>query len=155
MAREIERKFLILNDEWRAAAGPGARLRQGYLAITPRSVTRVRVQDDDAAFITVKSAEKGISRDEYEYAIPVADALKLLDLCVHAVIDKTRHKVDVGGYTWEIDVFGGDNAGLIVAEVELPAEDAVFEKPAWAGEEVTHDDRYFNAALAIRPYKMW
>ncbi len=155
MAREIERKFLVLNDEWRAAAGPGVRLRQGYLAITPHSVTRVRVHGDDAAFITVKSAEKGVSRDEYEYRIPVDDAVKMLRLCAYPVIDKTRFEVDVAGNTWEIDVFAGDNAGLIVAEIELPSEDATFKKPSWAGREVTQEDKYFNAALAIRPYKIW
>jgi adenylate cyclase len=155
MAREIERKFLVLNDEWRAAAGPGVRLRQGYLAITPQSVTRVRVHGDDKAFITVKSAEKGVSRDEYEYRIPVEDAVKMLRLCAYPVIDKTRFEVDVAGNTWEVDVFAGDNEGLIVAEIELPSEDTVFEKPSWAGREVTQEDKYFNAALAMRPYKMW
>ena len=155
MAREIERKFLVLNDEWRAAAGPGARLRQGYLAMTPKSVTRVRVQDDDCAFITVKSAEKGLSRDEYEYEIPVADAVRMLALCQDAIIDKTRYEIQVGDHIWEVDVFAGDNAGLVVAEVELPAEDAPYTKPSWAGAEVTQDDRYFNAALAKRPFKLW
>jgi len=155
MAREIERKFLVLNDEWRAAANTGARLRQGYLAITPKSVTRVRVQSDEAAFITVKSAEKGVSRDEYEYEIPVADAVKMLALCQHAVVDKTRYEVEVDGFVWEVDVFGGDNDGLIVAEIELPDEKTVFRKPSWAGAEVTQEDRYFNAALAIKPFKFW
>lgn len=155
MAREIERKFLILNEEWRAVAEDGVRLRQGYLAMTGKSVTRVRIHGADSAFITVKSAEKGVSRDEYEYEIPVADAAAMLALCEQGIIDKTRYKVAAGALTWEIDVFAGDNEGLVVAEIELPDEKTAFEKPSWVGAEVTHDDRYFNAALSRRPYKFW
>jgi adenylate cyclase len=156
MAREIERKFLVLNDDWRAAAGNPARLRQGYLAMTAKAVTRVRVAGENAAFITVKSNEPGRSRDEYEYAIPHADGAALLKLCVDSVIDKTRYEVDAGGgRVWEIDVFAGDNEGLVIAEIELPDEDAVFDRPPWLGAEVTDDARYYNAALARRAYKFW
>lgn len=157
MAREIERKFLVLNDDWRAACGAPSRLRQGYLAIAEKSVTRVRLDDSaQAAFITIKSAEKGVARDEFEYGVPVPDAQALLALCTGSVIDKTRYRVDAGnGLTWEIDVFAGDNDGLVVAEIELPQESTPFARPAWLGAEVTHDRRYYNAALARRAYKFW
>ncbi|MBU0859229.1 MAG: CYTH domain-containing protein [Alphaproteobacteria bacterium] len=156
MAREIERKFLVLNDAWRAVAGAPRRVRQGYLAMTDKAVMRVRIVDEDAAFITIKSNEPGRSRDEYEYEVPVADAAALLKLCVESVIDKQRYEVPAGdNLTWEVDVFAGDNDGLVIAEIELPDENTAFARPAWIGQEVTEDGRYYNAALSRRAYKLW
>lgn len=155
MAREIERKFLIVSDDWRAAATPPVRLQQGYLALDGRAVVRVRISGDDHAFVTVKSNEPGIARDEFEYEVPVADAQAMMKLSATPPIDKRRYKVTVDGMVWEIDEFAGANAGLLVAEIELPAEDAPFTKPSWAGRDVTEDPRYFNAALARKPFSSW
>lgn len=155
MSREIERKFLVRDDSWRAAADAGKRYRQGYLCADPQRVVRVRV-GGDAAYVTIKGSLRGLARDEYEYPIPVADAEAMLDgLCLHPLIEKVRHHVRHAGYMWEVDVFAADNAGLVVAEVELPAEDTEVELPPWVGAEVTHDPRYSNAALVGRPYSTW
>jgi adenylate cyclase len=162
VGREIERKFLVCNDGWRRAAQcrSSLRLRQGYLASDERSSIRVRVaavpDEGGQAFLTIKSAVQGTSRQEYEYSIPVHDAEELLDtLCRWSVVEKTRHRVDYAGRTWEIDVFEGDNAGLIVAELELTAPDEAIDLPPWVGKEVTDDRRYYNAALAQKPYSAW
>ncbi|MEK7323120.1 MAG: CYTH domain-containing protein [Pseudomonadota bacterium] len=155
MATEIERKFLVLNDDWRRQAAPGARLRQGYLSSGAACSIRVRSAGDHAQ-LNIKSATLGVSRREYEYAIPVGDASELLDhFCDGPLIEKTRYAVEYAGHVWEVDVFEGDNAGLIVAEIELDSEDEVFEKPAWAGVEVSHDPRYYNVCLVKHPYKDW
>jgi adenylate cyclase len=151
MGREIERKFLVTDDTWRAEVRSSRRLRQGYLAIDGKTNVRVRT-DADRAWLTVKGAGEGISRAEFEYEIPVADAEGLLGLCRHRIIDKTRHLVPAGQHTWEIDEFAGANAGLIVAEIELREESDAFARPAWLGEEVTTDPRYLNASLAVSPW---
>jgi len=161
MGIEIERKFLVAGEAWRASVESSTRIAQGYLNDL-RSVrdggqkasTRVRIAGE-RAFLNVKSAERGAARQEYEYAIPVADAEALLKLCVGAIVEKTRHHVRHAGFLWEIDEFGGDNAGLVVAEIELPAAETAFDKPAWAGREVTDALRYYNLALADRPYCVW
>lgn len=155
MAHEIERKFLVSGDGWKPLVTARHRLAQGYLATGDRSAVRVRIQDDAKAFLTIKSAVSGTTRQEFEYEIPVADARDLLKLAVGAVVAKTRHEVPLGGHLWEIDVFEGDNAGLTVAEVELDLEDENVALPDWISTEITGDKRYYNASLTHRPYKDW
>jgi len=155
MAQEIERKFLVLNESWREDAGPGVYISQGYLGNAKGASVRVRVEGTRAN-INIKGATLGISRTEYEYPIPIGEALEMLkNLCLKPLIEKSRYKVKVGGHIWEVDLFEGDNAGLIVAEVELESEDQPFEKPAWAGDEVSDDPRYYNVCLVKHPYKDW
>ena len=155
MATEIERKFLILNQDWQEYTNKELRIVQGYLATNEFSSTRIRIQNDKAN-INIKSATLGITRTEFKYSIPVGDArLMLEDLCIKPVIEKTRFTVEHMGHTWEIDVFSGDNEGLIVAEIELSSPDEAFEKPSWIGEEVSNDARYYNACLVNNPYKNW
>ena len=129
--------------------------RQGYMGTDDKASIRVRLEDDKA-LLNIKSATLGIQRQEYEYAIPVADAHEMLDtLCHKPLIEKTRHFVNHAGKTWAVDVFEGDNAGLVVAEIELENEDERFDLPAWAGEDVSHDTRYYNVCLVKHPYKDW
>lgn len=155
MATEIERKFLVSADSWREAADAGTRFRQGYLIGAEKASVRVRIEGERAN-INIKSATLGVRRQEYEYAIPLAEAEEILDtLCEQPQIEKTRYHVPVGEHVWEVDVFAGDNEGLIVAEVELASEDEPFERPDWLGEEVSHDTRYYNVCLVRHPYKDW
>ena len=155
MATEIERKFLIINDDWRSIVKSEMQIVQAYLATNEFSSTRIRIQDDKAN-INIKSATLGISRTEFEYAIPVVDAqLMINDLCIKPVITKIRYMVKHMQHTWEVDVFSGDNEGLIVAEIELSCPDEAFEKPSWLGEEVSNDARYYNVCLVENPYKTW
>ena len=155
MATEIERKFLLRDEGWREQADGGTRFRQGYLIGAEKASVRVRIEGEQAN-INIKSATLGIHRQEYEYPIPLADAEELLDtLCEQPQIEKTRYLVKVGEHLWEVDVFAGDNAGLVVAEVELADENEPFEMPAWAGEEVSHDTRYYNVCLVKHPYCEW
>lgn len=154
MATEIERKYLVRGDAWRGAA-TSSPFRQGYLSTVKERTVRVRVVDETAT-LTIKGITVGAARTEFEYPIPLADAQLMLDeLCERPIIEKTRHVVAFGGLTWEIDEFGGANAGLIVAEVELDAEDQDVALPGWVGDEVTHDPRYFNANLIAHPYREW
>ena len=137
MATEIERKFLLRDESWRESANGGTRFRQGYLIGAQRASVRVRIEGEQAN-LNIKSATLGIQRQEYEYPIPLEEAEELLDtLCEQPQIIKTRYLVPYGKHTWEIDVFSGDNEGLVVAEVELGAEDEAFEHPPWIGEEVS------------------
>ena len=153
MGTEIERKFLVKEGSWREAAAET--YRQGYLSTVKERTVRVRTIGDKG-YLTIKGISVGASRLEFEYEIPVADAEELLDsLCEKPLIEKNRYKLDHGGLTWEVDVFFGDNQGLVVAEVELQSENQVFEKPDWVTEEVTHDPRYFNANLISNPYSGW
>lgn len=155
MATEIERKFLVIGDAWRGAAAPGVRFRQGYLSATGKASVRVRVEGEQAN-LNIKSATLGVRRLEFEYPIPLEDANQMLDgLCTGGIVEKTRYRVPVGGHTWEVDVFEGANAGLVVAEIELDHEDEVFAKPDWAGAEVSDDPRYYNVCLAEHPYSSW
>ena len=154
MGREIERKFLVRDDTWRASAHRSTRMRQGYLGEGVRASVRVRIADADAT-LNIKSARLGVSRDEYEYPIPVSDAEELLALCSGWPVLKTRHLVVVGAHTWEIDEFEGANAGLVVAEIELDDPGEQFARPAWLGEEVSDDARYYNVALARTPWSQW
>lgn len=152
MATEIERKFLLASDAWRSQIKQSTRIAQGYLATDP--TVRVRVRGAEG-FLTIKGkSTDGISRAEFEYPIPAADALELLKLCPN-VLDKTRHLIDLHGFTWEVDEFHGENAGLIVAELELPAVDTPYARPDWLGTEVTGDVRYYNSVLSQTPYSRW
>ena len=153
MAVEIERKFLVTGEGWRASGG-GVRLSQGYLNRDKARTVRVR-RAGSQAFLTIKGATQGATRAEFEYEIPLADAEQLLALCDGPVVEKHRHVVEHGGVTWEVDEFLGANAGLVVAEIELRSEDQAFERPPWLGAEVTHDARYFNSNLAAHPYAAW
>ena len=154
MGREIERKFLVKNDAWRTLA-KGATCRQGYLSSAKERTVRIRTVDG-RAFLTIKGVSVGATRPEYEYEIPFDEGEEMLDaLAEKPLIEKMRYKIRVGGLTWEIDEFLGDNAGLVVAEVELASEAQAFEKPAWVGDEVTDDPRYFNANLVKNPFTRW
>lgn len=153
MALEIERKFLV-DPGWRPAVA-GIRYRQGYLSTDPARSVRVRLAGA-AAWLTIKGATVGMSREEYEYPIPAADATAMLDrLCRQPLVEKTRYRIDVAGVLWEVDVFEGANAGLVIAEVELTDERQALELPAWVGREVTALARYYNASLTDRPYCDW
>lgn len=155
MATEIERKFLLKDEGWRKDADQGTRFRQGYLIGAERASVRVRIEGERAN-LNIKSATLGIHRQEYEYPIPLAEAEELLDtLCEQPQIAKTRYHVQYCSHLWEVDVFEGDNAGLVVAEVELTSEDEPFDMPPWAGEEVSHDTRYYNVCLVKHPYCEW
>jgi CYTH domain-containing protein len=153
MGIEIERKFLVEGDAWRVGASP-SRIVQGFLSRDPERIVRVRLRDGEA-FLTIKGRGSGLARVEVEVAIPAEEARQLLPLCLPPMIEKTRHLVTWAGHLWEIDEFYGDNAGLVVAEVELAAEDEIFERPPWLGREVSEDFRYSNAALSERPWRDW
>ncbi|MDY6979160.1 MAG: CYTH domain-containing protein [Pseudomonadota bacterium] len=155
MAVEIERKFLVNSERWREQADAGQQLAQGYLIGAREASVRVRIEGERAN-LNIKSATMGIYRQEYEYPIPLADAREMLDtLCEKPVIEKTRYHVEHAGHTWEVDVFEGENAGLVVAEIELASESEPFEQPDWLGEEVSADPRYYNVSLVKHPYKAW
>jgi adenylate cyclase len=153
MGVEIERKFLVCGDAWRALAAP-LLLRQGYLSSHPERVVRVRIEGE-AAMMTVKGRSVGASRGEWEYPIPLADAEELLRLCEQPLVEKYRRRIGFGGLIWEVDEFLGANAGLVVAEVELSSEEQKFDKPDWVGAEVSDDARYFNSNLIRHPYTLW
>ncbi|WP_291440753.1 CYTH domain-containing protein [Desulfovibrio sp.] len=154
VAKEIERKFLIKGEAWRALA-EGTMYRQGYLNSAKERTVRVRTVGDKA-FLTIKGITVGATRAEYEYEIPFADCNALLDdLAEKPLIEKKRYKIKQGEFTWEVDEFFGDNQGLIVAEIELTSEDQQFGKPDWIGEEVTGDPRYFNSNLIKHPFTRW
>lgn len=155
MATEIERKFLLKNDSWKHNADQGTEYSQGYLVGSKHASVRVRVQGEKA-FINIKSATIDITRQEFEYEIPLADANELLtSLCEQPLISKTRYHVQHANHVWEIDVFKGENDGLVVAEIELNHADELFEKPDWVGQEVSDDKRYYNVCLVNHPYKDW
>lgn len=155
MGTEIERKFLVAACDWRDAAASRTELRQGFLSTDPERTVRVRLADG-AAELTIKGITVDAQRAEYEYSIPPADAAEMLDaLCQPGLIEKTRYRVPHAGHTWEVDVFQGANAGLIIAEIELASADEAFELPDWIGEEVTGDPRYYNASLVQHPYSSW
>lgn len=154
MAQEIERKFRVANDDWRAMATSSSSLKQGYLSSSAEATVRVRLEDN-LGTLTIKSKTKGITRNEFEYAIPAQEAKELLLLCRGPLIEKIRYRILQENHTWEIDVFEGDNDGLIIAEIELTSEDDYFAKPQWLGEEVSGDSRYYNSNLATHPYVKW
>jgi adenylate cyclase len=161
MGIEIERKFLVTSDAWRGTAERVVRMAQGYLndlgaveSGRQRCSVRVRIAGEEA-FLNLKSRELGHTRQEFDYPVPVADAEALLKLCTGGLIDKHRHYIRHAGHLWEVDEFLGDNAGLVVAEIELQSADERFAHPPWMGTEVTELQRYYNLALAERPYAQW
>lgn len=155
MALEIERKYLVMKDSWRDAVESERHVVQGYIATGGKATVRVRVKGD-RAYLTIKGPSAGIGRSEYEYEIPVADGEAMLaELAVSPVVEKTRYRVRCGDHVWDLDVFAGANAGLVMAEVELGREDEAFTLPDWAGEEVTGDPRYYNVNLARQPFSTW
>jgi adenylate cyclase len=161
MGIEIERKFLVTSDAWRGTAERVVRMAQGYLndlgaveSGRQRCSVRVRIAGEEA-FLNLKSRELGHTRQEFDYPVPVADAEALLKLCTGGLIDKHRHYIRHAGHLWEVDEFLGDNAGLVVAEIELQSADERFAHPAWMGAEVTELQRYYNLALAERPFAQW
>jgi len=161
MGIEIERKFLVTSDAWRAAAHEIVPMAQGYLndlamveGGAQKASVRVRIEGD-SAYLNLKSRERGHTRQEFNYAIPVDEARALLALCVGGLIDKRRHYVRHQGHLWEVDEFLGESAGLVVAEIELQHADEPFALPAWAGQQVTDSLRYYNLALASCPYSRW
>ena len=155
MPQEIERKFKVCG-EYKSLARKSMRICQGYISSAPGRTVRIRIRDNQG-FITIKGkgSSDGVSRFEWEKEINVEDARMLLQLCEPGIIDKTRYLVDYAGHTFEVDEFYGDNAGLVMAELELKTKNESFEKPSWLGEEVTGDTRYYNASLTKHPFKMW
>ncbi|MES2047509.1 MAG: CYTH domain-containing protein [Pseudomonadota bacterium] len=154
MGIEIERKFLVVDDGWKHQV-EGVFMRQGYICSEPGRIVRVRVEGE-RAMLTIKGKTEGISRGEWEYAIPLEDARQLLDvLCEKPLIEKNRYRISFGGFVWEVDEFFGENAGLIVAEIELESETQTFTKPDWVGQEVSQDSRYANANLFKHPFQSW
>jgi CYTH domain-containing protein len=154
MAKEIERKFLVKPRNWREL-GPGLQIRQGYLSTAIERTVRVRTYGDHG-YVTIKGKTSGISRDEYEYEIPFADATEILDhLCLQSLIEKTRYRIPFKGHTFEVDEFTGANRGLTVAEVELKSADEKLELPDWIDRDISDDPRYFNSNLAQKPFTTW
>lgn len=147
MAQEIERKFLVSGDGWKSGVESSARLQQGYLSTSAKATVRVRIYDDREAVLTLKGKTEGISRAEFEYAIPLEDARELMEMARPNIIEKRRHKVPFAAHVWEVDVFEGQHEGLVLAEVEMQAADEHVDLPAWIGREVSNDDRYANASL--------
>jgi CYTH domain-containing protein len=154
MGFETERKFRVRSSDWKPGA-VGVPYRQGYLCREEARTVRVRIAGEQA-YLTLKGQAQGMTRLEYEYPIPLAEARALLDqLCLKPLIEKTRYRVEFGGRVWEVDEFAGENQGLVVAEVELDSPDQPLELPDWVGEEVTHDPRYLNANLVAHPFSRW
>lgn len=155
MAHEIERKFLVQNDTWKHHISAQIFIQQGYIETAGKATVRIRRQDDQA-FLTIKGPTRGFSRSEFEYPIPVEEAAAMLDeFCQGRSLTKTRYWVQHGQHRWEIDVFEGQNSGLILAEIELQSEDESFERPDWLGQEVSHDLRFCNSHLVTNPITSW
>ncbi|RRS30311.1 MAG: adenylate cyclase [Epsilonproteobacteria bacterium (ex Lamellibrachia satsuma)] len=154
MAKEIERKFLV--DIFKLPTLPkGKVIKQGYIPTAGTATVRARISDDQA-FLTLKGKATGLTRSEFEYPVPLEDAQNILnELCSHPFIEKTRYLIPYGDHIWELDIFEGENEGLIVAEIELENEDEIFEKPAWVTQEVSDDTRYRNSNLITHPFKKW
>ncbi len=155
MPLEIEHKFLLQNDDWKALASHSSNYKQGYLISDKKRSVRIRISNDKA-WLNIKSATIGASRQEYEYEIPINEGLEIINtLCEKPLIEKTRHFVPILQHTWEIDVFSGENDGLIIAEIELSEINESFHIPDWIGTDVTLDLRYYNNSLCKNPYKLW
>ena len=155
MGTEIEHKFLVASSDWHEGVASRSEIRQGFLNTEPERTVRIRLADGDAQ-LTIKGITVGAQRAEYEYPIPPRDGAEMLDrLCQHALIEKTRYRIPHAGNTWEVDVFYGANAGLVVAEIELASAEEAFKLPSWIGTEVTSDPRYYNASLVHHPYSDW
>ena len=155
MSFEIERKFLVLSDVWRDSATRHTKIRQAYLDSNAKVSIRVRIKDGSSAILTLKSRSSKLRRREFEYPIPTLDAEELISLRRSYIIEKVRHIVPYGKLNWEVDVFSGENQGLVLAEIELPDENHQIELPPWIGAEVTGEDRYYNGTLAQHPYRSW
>jgi adenylate cyclase len=155
MGTEIERKYLLVNDNWRKSADEGIYMVQGYMGSNEKSSIRIRIHGDTAN-LNIKSKTIGIQRSEFDYPIPVDEAKEILEsLCDRPFVEKTRFHVMFKGHEWEIDVFAGDNDGLVVAELELSSVDEDFALPDWLGDDVSDDPRYYNVCLVTHPYKDW
>jgi adenylate cyclase len=155
MATEIERKFLVTSEDWQSQATDHKVMMQGYFGTGEKASVRVRISGDSAN-INIKSATLEMVRREYEIPIPLADAREMIEhLCQKPIIRKTRYYIPFGQHVWEVDVFEGDNEGLVVAEIELTDPDEQFDRPDWIGEEVSLDHRYYNVCLVKNPYKNW
>jgi len=155
MATEIERKFLLKDASWKALADEGMQYSQGYLVGSQQASVRVRIQGE-RAFLNIKSATIDITRQEFEYEVPLDEAKEMLEtLCEKPLISKKRYHLKSENHLWEIDVFQGDNEGLVVAEIELADENEYFVKPDWLGDEVSDDERYYNVSLVKHPFKNW
>lgn len=155
MGLEIERKFLVVNDEWRKSVVSQSHMQQGYLATQGNASIRVRISDTQA-MLNIKSVTVGIRRHEFEYSIPLNDAQEMLrHVAIKPFIDKTRYRVSCGEHIWDLDLFHGENEGLIVAEIELMSEEQSFTLPSWVGEEVSDDTRYYNVNLVKHPFSSW
>jgi adenylate cyclase len=155
MSFEIERKFLVRGNGWQSLATGHTSIRQAYLASEERASIRVRIKGDSTATLTVKSRPHALRRLELEYAVPVLEAEALMPLRLGSVIEKIRYAIPWGDLVWEVDVFSGDNAGLVIAEIELRHERQRVELPAWIGAEVTGQSRYYNSCLAQHPFRAW
>lgn len=153
MALEIERKFLVDTSKW-TPTDQGTRLIQAYLGLDPSPTVRIRIAGYKA-FLTIKGRSKTISRPEFEYEVPIADAEELLKLAISEPVEKTRYEVWFEGFLWEVDVFSGRNKGLVMAEIELDSENQEFTKPDWLLQEVSGDGRFYNSYLSGRPYQEW
>jgi CYTH domain-containing protein len=155
MGLEIERKFLVDHEKWKQVKKPkGTPYRQGYLLNDELRTIRVRVTDKKG-YITLKGATSGISRKEFEYDIPLADGIELLDNFARSQVEKTRYRIRFKGKLWEVDEFSGENKGLILAEIELKEEKEEFDKPAWVTRDVSDDERYYNSSLSVKPFSKW
>ena len=155
MGKEIEKKFLINKTKWNSLEKPeGKHLRQGYLMTDPNKTIRVRTAEN-AAWTTIKGISVGATRLEYEYEIPYTEGIELLDNFAESELEKVRYEILYAGKLWEVDVFSGDNDGLIVAEIELESEDESFQNPEWVAGEVTTESKYYNSSLTTNPYKNW
>lgn len=154
MPLEIERKFLIKENSWRAQVQNSIPIQQAYFFLNAKNSVRLRICGQQAN-LNIKSGTLGIVRQEFEYPIPLEDAKQMLSLCMQPIIEKNRHILTYGNHKWEIDEFLAENSGLLVAEIELQAESEEFEHPPWLGEEVSHDPAYYNVSLVKKPYKQW
>jgi len=151
LAQEIERKFLVASEAWKARVKSSARLQQGYLSTNAKATVRIRIFDDAHAVLTLKGKAVGLSRPEFEYDVPLEDAREMMLLSEPNIVEKRRHKVPYGDHIWEVDVFEGRHEGLVLAEVEMESEDDRVALPDWLGKEVSDDDRYANASLSRTP----
>jgi adenylate cyclase len=154
MGLEIEKKFLLKNEDWKTHCTEGIQIKQGYLNSHIERTVRVRLSDGKGE-LTIKGKTNNLTRKEFEYQIPYEEALSLIQLCETPIIEKKRFKVKLGNLTWEIDQFGGENVGLIIAEVELESENQLFTLPSWIGQEVSQDPKFYNSSLITYPYKKW
>lgn len=154
MGLEIERKFLLANTDWKSDAGKGKQIKQGYLNSETERTVRVRIIGE-TGILTIKGENKGLTRPEFEYEIPLSDAKELMLLCELPIIEKTRYEIHIDKHIWEIDEFEGINQGLLIAEIELTDENEAFAIPKWIGKEVSSDAKYYNSALIQNPFTEW